>query len=507
MAAASITERSNPPSLGFLPLQRNEIRMRLSRCKPFSIRHVSVVATIFTGCAVCSSWGWNASGTVKTSGGIALAGVTVSVKDSSANTVVTSASGEFSIGSVSALRLGLSAPSAWTARLVGEELEIQAPQDGPLRLRLVDGKGRSLWSASPVSRAGVARAAFPSELRRGAAFLSIQYDGGKVDLAVLASAEGLKVAPHLVASRAMASNPVLQFRKTGYRDTSYAMTSDVATGISVVMKDTTPALATCPSPKLSAGDQTKTITVSGVSRKFILHVPAAYTGASAVPLVVDFHPIGGSASGESGSSPYKAKTDPEGVITAYPDGLTGPMGQAWNVQGCCNTADDTSFARALVAEVKKVACIDPKRVYAVGFSMGGGMTHFAGCHMADLFAAGAPAAFDLTQQNVGACNPSRPLTMVLFRGTGDNVVSYAGGHSALVTGMAIDFLGAKASFAKWAELDRCTGTPTAEDANGCSTYSNCAQGVQVTLCTKQGGGHEAGNATVGWPILKKFTLP
>jgi polyhydroxybutyrate depolymerase len=239
-----------------------------------------------------------------------------------------------------------------------------------------------------------------------------------------------------------------------------------------------------------------------------LHVPAKYDGTKPVPLVVDFHPIGGTGAGEKGSSPYQALTDAEGVITVYPNGKSGPMGGAWNVGPCCvKNVDDVAFAKALVAEVEKIACIDPKRVYAVGFSMGGGMSHYAACHAADVFAAVAPAAFDLLKENVDACKPSRPITVISFRSTGDGVVPYSGGASSVVSGMPINFLGAKATLAAWAKLNECTGTASAEDSNGCSTYSTCKGGVQVTLCTKQGGSHEAGNASVGWPLLKKYVMP
>jgi polyhydroxybutyrate depolymerase len=123
-----------------------------------------------------------------------------------------------------------------------------------------------------------------------------------------------------------------------------------------------------------------------------------------------------------------------------------------------------------------------------------------------LFAAVAPAAFDLLEENVGTCQPSRPITVVSFRSTGDSVVAYDGGYSSVVPGMPITFLGAEGTFAKWAEINSCTGNP--EDAGGgCSTYSNCQDGVTVTLCTKQGGSHEAGDASVGWPILKSNVLP
>lgn len=269
----------------------------------------------------------------------------------------------------------------------------------------------------------------------------------------------------------------------------------------------------CPTAVLKSGDSNKTLTVDSLSRKYILHVPSGYTGDKAVPLVLDFHPIGGSASEWRSGSPYPAVIDKESVISAFPDGLTGPMGQAWNVEGCCVSkvngadVDDVAFAKAIVADIEKVACIDSKRIYAVGFSMGGGMSNYLACHAADVFAAAGPASFDLTQQNEGDCKPARPITVIEWRGKNDTVVPYAGGHSALVSGMAIDFLGAVGTFQKWASLDACTGDPSAADSNGCQTYSQCSASVQVTLCTDASGGHEAANAGIVWPMLKKYTMP
>jgi len=268
-----------------------------------------------------------------------------------------------------------------------------------------------------------------------------------------------------------------------------------------------PAL-TCPMPALKAGNTDKTLMIGGASRSYTLHVPAAYDGSKAVPLVVDFHGLGGNGKSESTSSPYPAQTDADGVIMAFPTGLAGPGGNAWNVGPCCvKNTDDVAFAKALVTEIEKTACIDTKRVYAVGFSMGGGMSHYLACHAADVFAAVAPAAFDLLQENIEDCKPQRPISEITFRSTGDNVVAYSGGASMAVQGMPITFLGAKGTFQKWAQINQCTGAASAEDANGCATYAGCPAGVEVTLCTKQGGTHEAGNAKVGWPALKKHTLP
>ena len=274
----------------------------------------------------------------------------------------------------------------------------------------------------------------------------------------------------------------------------------------------------CPSPALKSGDTTKKITVGTLSREYILHVPSAYTGSAAIPLVVDFHPFGNTDSGWRSQSPYPAVIDKEGVISAYPQGEPSPTGgamsgTAWNVGPCCvapingQPVDDVAFAKAIVADVEKVACIDPKRVYAVGYSMGGGMSHWLACNAADTFAATGPASFDLLKENEDDCKPSRPIPVIMWRGKQDNVAFFNGGLSQEVQGMSITFLGATACFQKWASLDGCTGDPSAADSNNCQTYSQCSAGVGVTLCVDNNGAHEAANATIVWPMLKQYTMP
>jgi polyhydroxybutyrate depolymerase len=265
---------------------------------------------------------------------------------------------------------------------------------------------------------------------------------------------------------------------------------------------------TCPSPALQAGDSMETVRVGGVSRNYILHVPAAYAGSKPVPLVVDFHGLVVSGMQQRNLSTFPDEVDPEGVVMAFPTGLAGPSGNAWNIGPCCvPTADDVAFARALVLQVSATACIDPKRVYAAGFSMGGGMAYVLACRAADVFAAVAPSSFDLVQENVGDCKPTRPITVISFRGSGDNLVPYEGGFSSVIPGMPVTFLGAQATFQKWADIDQCTGAPSAADGNGCSTYANCAGGVEVVLCTDAGGGQAQANAGIAWPVLKRHPLP
>jgi polyhydroxybutyrate depolymerase len=215
----------------------------------------------------------------------------------------------------------------------------------------------------------------------------------------------------------------------------------------------------------------------------------------------------GTGSGQKGISGYQAIADQEGFIIAWPNGID----QAWNIGPCCTrsrTVDDLGFAKAIVEDVKARACIDPKRVYADGYSMGGGMSHYLACNAADVFAAVAPSAFDLLAADEMPCSPARPITVISFRGTADPIVPYEGGASMPPNGLnvTIHFLGAEATFKKWSELNECTGMPM-DTGDGCQTYTQCKAGTEVTLCTTQGGSHDPGDAKRGWEMMKKHPMP
>lgn len=268
------------------------------------------------------------------------------------------------------------------------------------------------------------------------------------------------------------------------------------------------APVTClPTAALTPGETKRTIDVGGVQRSYLLHVPPSYGGDAPVPLVLDWHGLFLSGELQRALSGYAELADREGFIVAFPDGIDA----AWNVGPCCTTSrevDDIAFARALVAEIESLGCIDPERVYSAGYSNGGGMTYNLACHASDLFAAFAPAAFDLLAADEQPCQPSRPVTIIAFRGRDDFIVPYAGGPSNPPNGLpvTIHFRGAEATFAFWKEANGCTGTPTM--ANGCETYENCAAGVTTTLCRTDGiGGHLPGDPELGWATMSRYTLP
>jgi polyhydroxybutyrate depolymerase len=261
-----------------------------------------------------------------------------------------------------------------------------------------------------------------------------------------------------------------------------------------------------PMSTLQPGDTTMRTSVGardGGMRTYIVHVPSTYDGTKPVPLMVNFHPlIFGTGAGQRSGSGWAQIGDQDGIITAFPDGYDA----AWDIGNCCTRGDvdDMAFAKAIVSEISAAACIDSNRVYASGYSMGGGMSHLLACKATDIFAAIAPSAFDLTEENHIPCEPTRPITMFMHRGRSDTVVPWDGGPTTPPNGtpVTVTMLGAMGTFEEWARLNKCTDDAVMD--GNCHHHSQCESGVEVVLC--ENNGHTEGPAPLIWETIKKYGL-
>ena len=252
---------------------------------------------------------------------------------------------------------------------------------------------------------------------------------------------------------------------------------------------------------LSAGSQTLSLEHDGVRRTYRVHVPANVDSSRPVPLVVDMHGLTSSATAQASLSGWRDKADSVGFIVAHPQGLDA----SWNGGDlCCGTSqrngvDDEGFIRAMVAAIEAAACIDPKRVYATGLSNGGAMSHLLACNAADLFAASAPVSMG---NGARPCEPSRPISVVMTRGTRDILVGFNGGL----------FPSAQADFEQWAALNGCQGEPRTVD-DLCQVFDQCNAGVEVKLCALDAGHVLYDNSQgfsvpdVVWQTFERQVLP
>jgi polyhydroxybutyrate depolymerase len=201
-------------------------------------------------------------------------------------------------------------------------------------------------------------------------------------------------------------------------------------------------------------------------------------------VVFDLHGYTSNATQQGLISGWGGVAEANGFAVVRPEG-TGGL-QSWNGgDTCCGTAlaqgvDDVGFMKALLAELQTQLCVDESRVYASGLSNGGALSHRLGCDAADVFAAVAPVAYPIAFIPMSKCSPSRPIAVMHSHGTNDGTVSYNGSFGVP---------SAPESFAEWADIDGCSGSPVETYSKGnshCDTYQSCEDGVEVTLCTIDG---------------------
>lgn len=288
--------------------------------------------------------------------------------------------------------------------------------------------------------------------------------------------------------------------------------------------------ATCPSNALKPGDSDQVVKVGSLNRTYVLHLPTGYTGTKPLPLIVDFHPLGGTGANQERSNGWKAKADSVGIIMAYPDSYNS--NNSWNAGMCCqdaqqNKIDDVGFTRAMIQQIEGIACVDTKRIYVTGCSNGGGMSYKVACDLADVIAAAAPVDFrcvyggSTSSPSCEGCKPARPISITHFDNTGDTaLVPYKGGMTSFpadcppggsCTGMG--FPSAEDNFKTWQGFDKCTGSASALSGHStCTSNSTCEGGAQVTMCVQQGGSHcgnysSLGIVDIAWEMFQKQALP
>lgn len=192
----------------------------------------------------------------------------------------------------------------------------------------------------------------------------------------------------------------------------------------------------------------------GYTRSYLLHIPTGYKDSVQQPLVLNFHGHGSNSLQQAYVTSFSTLADQQDFIVAYPQGVVGPdrrtgwaTGPAWNPQ-----VNDVLFVSDLLNYLQSTLCINPMRIYATGFSNGGGMTNLLACKLADRIAAFAPVS-GAYPAVPGGCDPARPVPLMEFHGTADHVVPYNG--NVFKRYPPIDQW-----LQEWVARDGCTVNPT-----------------------------------------------
>jgi poly(3-hydroxybutyrate) depolymerase len=244
---------------------------------------------------------------------------------------------------------------------------------------------------------------------------------------------------------------------------------------------------------------TITITFNGAARKYILRVPDAYDNNHAYRLVLAYAWSGASASQVVSANYFTFATlDSKNTIFAAPDAAGGAG--SWS-----NT--DVAFTDAILAQLEGDLCIDKSRLFATGFSFGGGMAMALACTRADVFRA---VAFFSGADLTNSC----PATLT------KPIAYYASQASEDAGGMPITSpITGERKQAQFAEVNGCmpepasTTFPAAGQPHTCTNYKGCSAGHPTEYCVFNGphgwepkdpGQSMSWNAPEAWKFITQF---
>ncbi len=227
------------------------------------------------------------------------------------------------------------------------------------------------------------------------------------------------------------------------------------------------------------------ITSGGQSRRYLLWYPDNYDNTHPYRLVIAYHWWSGSASqvfdcSTEGINCYTTQSPFYGLLNladdstifVAPDGTGDPLG--WpNGDGA-----QLVFTDDILEQVESDLCIDKTRIFANGFSYGGGMSYAIACDRADVFRAVAVYSGAVLS---GCGDGTKPIAYFASHGQDDGTCSIDGGRQ-----MRDHF----------AQVNGCTAQQPPEPADGsnthiCTSFEGCSAGHPVRWCEFDGSnGHD-----------------
>jgi len=231
----------------------------------------------------------------------------------------------------------------------------------------------------------------------------------------------------------------------------------------------------------------------GLSREYILYVPAGYTGNTAVPLVFNLHGYTSNNLEQLFYADFRPIADTANFLIVLPNGTLDAQGNRfWNTFLSNSNVNDVGYMRDLLNYLQTNYNIDAQRVYSTGMSNGGFLSYSLACEMNDRITAIASVTGSMIQSKLTACNPQRPVPVMEIHGNADNTVPYNGLPSAT-------FVSIPSLLNTWAGFNNCSPVPTIiqvpniNTTDGCTAerqlYSGGDKGSTVEHYKINGGGH------------------
>lgn len=201
--------------------------------------------------------------------------------------------------------------------------------------------------------------------------------------------------------------------------------------------------------------QNKSFTHQGNTRQYRVYQSPNYNAANPASMVITLHGLGDNMTNFS-SIGMNSIADTANIIVVVPQAFTDQLaGTAWNSGAGFmgyypnSTIDDVDFINTMIDSVEANYAINPNRVYACGFSMGGFMTNRLAVELNERITAFASVAGTFGF-GLPSYVPDNNVSIAHFHGTVDGTVPYAGNASGISADSLVNF---------WVTNNQCNTTP------------------------------------------------
>lgn len=186
----------------------------------------------------------------------------------------------------------------------------------------------------------------------------------------------------------------------------------------------------------SAQLSTEYVTVDGQSRSFLKYLPVNLDPSEQLPLMMCFHGGSGTAEEQLAIGDLRETADEDRFLLVYPQALPDPNdGGSTNWQVVTsgdlpftlpNPHSDVDFVSALIDAMLDMHNVDASRVYAMGYSNGGGFAYDLACRLNDKVTGVGAVARTMYAESYDECVVTHPTPVVTILGTSDFISSYDG---------------------------------------------------------------------------------
>jgi polyhydroxybutyrate depolymerase len=201
----------------------------------------------------------------------------------------------------------------------------------------------------------------------------------------------------------------------------------------------------------------QTLLHDGVYREYVIYIPNSYNNSTSVPLMLNFHGFGGSASDYMIEADMRLLAESDTFILVYPQGSCLDGSSHWNAcpSGVDNKSDvdDFGFVESLINNISSEYNIDMDRVYAAGYSNGGMMAYGLANYKSELIAAVASVSCVMLDC---ISHPNHPMPIIHLHGTLDDVLPYSGNSY---------YSSVESTLNHWIDFNNTNTTPTVNSDN------------------------------------------